>query len=331
MAEPEAFRSLGSVRAALRSAASRPAAWGSVWAVELLCAIVPATMWFGWLAATTEHRYAPNELFKDLTTVFRFDQRAELAQLDAATAQAGAVLALVVMLAGAFAAGGWLSIFLSGTEQRGLRPFLDGGARFFGRFLRVMLLTIAMLALGSWIVRGAPWDAIVLRGAMGVPAGDVDRLETLASERTVWIVRGIQSLLHATGVALLLVLGDYARTRLALFDARSAVWAWLASLATLVLHPVRTLRPMIGLFLVEVAFVWALGMLSHTIEARTSDLWDVLLLFGLGQLVLAWRVVLRGARYHAAVGVSRRVVLPIAKPDPWRWGRLAEPDPRTSP
>lgn len=330
MAEPFAFRSLGSVRAAMRAACARPAAWASVWMVELLCAIVPATMWFGWLAATIDHRYAPNELFKDLTTVFRFDQRTELAQLDASTAQAGAVLALVVMLVGAFAAGGWLAIFLSGTEKRGMRPFLAGGARFFGRFLRVMLITIAMLALWSWIVRGAPWDALVLRGAMNVPASDVDKLETLSSERTVWIVRGVQSLLHAIGVALLLVLGDYARTRLALFDTCSSVWAWLESLATLVAHPIRTLRPMVGLFLVEVAFVWALGMLSHTIEARTSNLWDVLLLFGLGQLVLAWRIVLRGARYHAAVGVSRRIVLPIAKPDPWRWGRLAEPDPRPS-
>jgi hypothetical protein len=33
---------------------------------------------------------------------------------------------------------------------------------------------------------------------------------------------------------------------------------------------------------------------------------------------LALRVVLRGARYHAAVGVSRQVVTPILRPDPWK-------------
>jgi hypothetical protein len=33
---------------------------------------------------------------------------------------------------------------------------------------------------------------------------------------------------------------------------------------------------------------------------------------------LVWRVILRGARYHAAVQVSREIVRPIARPDPWK-------------
>jgi hypothetical protein len=41
-------------------------------------------------------------------------------------------------------------------------------------------------------------------------------------------------------------------------------------------------------------------------------------LFALGQVALLWRVILRGARYHAAAAVSRAVVRPIARPDPWR-------------
>lgn len=311
-----------SVLASIQSALARPATWAALWAVELALASLPALAWFQWLRSTIDHHYAPDELFGDLGTVFRFDQRAGIGQLDAASGQIGALLAVLFMLLGAFAAGGWLTLFLSSAPERGLRPFLAGGARFFGRFARVWILSILLLALATWLLRGAPWNRIVLGGVFGVPATDFEKLETLSSERTVFLLRGAQALMHALLVALVLVWGDYTRTRLALFDTRSALWAGVESALFIVMHPLRALAPMLGIFLFEVAFLLALGVVSNSIEAGVSELHEVLVLFLLGQLALGWRIVLRGARYHAAVAVSRAHVRPIAKPDPWRFGRV---------
>jgi hypothetical protein len=84
---------------------------------------------------------------------------------------------------------------------------------------------------------------------------------------------------------------------------------------------VKTLRPMLGLFAIELAIVLVLGWLSRSIESdivRRPEIVGVGILFAAAQFALLWRVILRGARYHAAVQVSREVVLPIARPDPWK-------------
>ena len=311
-----------SVLGAVQAALVRPAAWGSVWALECALATIPALMWFGWLQGAVDHHYAPDELFADLGTVFRFDQRVELAAVEGGAALASAVLALLFMALGAFAAGGWLALFASNEPERGLRPFLAGGARFLGRFARVWVLTLLLLAFVSWLARGAPWDRAVLGGLLRVPASDFDKLETLQSEATVFAVRAAQAVVHALFVALVLAWGDLTRTRIALFDASSALWAGLESAAMIVRHPLRSLAPGAGLFLFEVAAVTGLGFVAHRIDATVGALGEVAVLFVLGQLVLAWRVVLRGARYHAAVGVVHALARPPARPDPWRYGRL---------
>jgi hypothetical protein len=48
------------------------------------------------------------------------------------------------------------------------------------------------------------------------------------------------------------------------------------------------------------------------------ELLGTLFLLLIGQLVLIWRLIVRGARYYAAIEVSRDVVRPIARPDPWK-------------
>jgi len=134
-------------------------------------------------------------------------------------------------------------------------------------------------------------------------------------------VRAGQELLYALGFVLVLAWGDYSRTRLALHDTSSAAWAGLCTLFSMLRHPVKTLRPMIGLLVLEGALVVAAGLLARAVEADLGSgagYGGVAALLGIGQLVLLWRIVLRGARYHAAIRVSRDVVLPIAQPDPWR-------------
>jgi hypothetical protein len=78
---------------------------------------------------------------------------------------------------------------------------------------------------------------------------------------------------------------------------------------------------MLGLFALEVAIVYVTGWLARSIEAdivRHPEAVGIAFLFAAAQFALLWRVILRGARYHAAVSVSRDVVMPIARPDPWK-------------
>ena len=306
---------------ALRVTLGRAPVWCVAWLVELSLALVPAIAWGAWMNGATAHRYAPKSLLGELDTVFRFDQRRALGSLDDANARVGAVLALLAMLVGCFTAGGWLQVFLERTEGHSLRRFFWGGARYFWRFFRVLVLTILSLALLDYVVYGAPWNVAVLHWLCHVPATDYDKLETLTSERSVFAIHAVQNSMYALLFALVLVWGDYTRTRLALHDTMSALWAGLCTWFTLLRHPFRTLAPMLWLGAIELVIVGAAGAFARRIEGdlgQHPSLLGAVLLLSIGQLALLWRVILRGARYHAAVQVSRDVVSPLARPDPWK-------------
>ncbi len=306
---------------ALRITLGRPPVWLVVWTLEALLAIAPAAMFHAWMSRAIANRYEKGSLVANLDTIFRVDHRRPMDLLEGATGEIGAVLALLAMLLGCFCAGGWLQVFLERTRGHSLQRFFLGGVRYFWRFLRVMLLAILVLALVTWIVYGPAWDRVVLEWGMKVPRSDVDRLETLASENTVIWLRWTQHALYAVCMALVLTWGDFTRTRLALHDTSSALWAGLCTWFTMLRHPVRTLGPMAALFAIEAALVVAAGMFARDVEGRftaETDLYAVGLLFLIGQVALVWRVVLRGARYNAAIAVSREVVRPIARPDPWK-------------
>jgi hypothetical protein len=321
VAEPERGERPLVTADALKGALGRPAIWLVVALFEALLALGPALAFLAWMEGATAHRYAPDALFSNLGAGFRFDQREGLAELGRATGQVGAVLALLAMLTGCFCAGGWLQVFLERTRGESLRRFFYGGSRYFWRFVRVLVLSLLLLALVSWIALGHPWNAFVLDLGLGVPAADFGRLETLSSEWTAVVLRLSQSAFHALLVGLVLVWGDYARTRLALHDTNSAVWAGLATAWTIARHPIRTLRPHLALFLLELAIVAGLGLFARSVEGglvRAVNPWGVAVLLATGLVALVWRVILRGARYHAAAHLSRDVVRPISRPDPWK-------------
>lgn len=306
---------------ALRVALGRPPIWLVAWALEASLAIAPALLLHAWLTDAISHRYEPGSLFRDLGEPFRFDHRAQSELLDGTTGRLGSVLVLLAVLVGIFSAGGWLQVFLEPTRGHSLQRFFLGGARYFWRFFRLGIATLLLLSLLTWLVRGPAWNTIGLEWILGVPANDARRLETLSSERTAILVRAGQETIYALGFVLVLAWGDYSRTRLALHDTSSAMWAGVCTAFSMLRHPVKTLRPMVGLLLVESALVLAAGLLARSIEGevgRGVGLGGVAALLGIGQLALLWRIVLRGSRYHAAIQVSRDVVLPIARPDPWR-------------
>lgn len=301
---------------ALRTALGRAPIWLLCWIVPFVFAFALAAPWRASFAGFLDHHYAPGSLRLSLDEGFRFDHREELGALKSSTAGTAAALALLTMLFGVFAGGGWLQVFLERTQGHSLRRFLWGGSRYFWRFARVWILTLLSLALFSWIVYGWPWK-LVMRVCFGAADGD---LEVVRSEWSAFLVGLFQDGLYGVLVALLFAWGDYTRTRLALQDAFSALWAGLCTWGLFVRHPVRVLRPMLLLFGIEAGVVFALGTFSHGISRELGSetgLGTLLGMFALGQAALLLRGLLRGARYHAAAQVSKQLVPPAAEVDPW--------------
>lgn len=301
---------------ALRTTFGRTSIWLMCWVVPLALALVVSVPWRGVLAGVLEHRYEPGSVLAFMDGNFTFDHRADLAALKKSTAGIAAALTLVIMVFGVFSGGGWLQVFLERTHGRSLRRFLWGGARYFWRFARVWVLTLLTLALFSWAMYGWPWKT-AMRLFFGAEDGD---LEVLTSEFQALLVNWTQDGLYGLLVALLLVWGDYTRTRLALQDTRSAVWAGLCTWGLIFLHPLRTLRPMLVLFALEVAVVIAFGTVARDVDrglGPDSGGGTLFALFALGQIALLWQGIARGARYHAAAQVSKQLVPPLAQPDPW--------------
>ena len=218
--DPSRYTFLKATQRALR----RPALWITTALVTSLLALVAALPWLAWFREVLDHHYEPGSLLRGLDETFRFDQRESRAVLEESTRGVGAVLALLAVLFGAFSAGGWLQVLLERTEGNSLRRFFYGGARYFFRFLRVLVLTLLSLQLLSFLVYGMPWERLVHGLLLGV-----DDLEELVSERTARQVVLAQDTLFFLATTLLLVWGDYTRARLALHDGVSALWAGICT------------------------------------------------------------------------------------------------------
>src|SRR5690606_25996694 len=86
-------------------------------------------------------------------------------------------------------------------------------------------------------------------------------------------------------------------------------------------HPIQTLRPMLALVLVEAVFLVGIAYLAGWIEeglAEAASWWRVAVIFVLFQLAMLVRHIIRGARYAAAATVSKEIVRPLFRPDPWK-------------
>lgn len=311
---------------ALFSAMGRVPIWFVVWATLLLFSLAVALPWHSWFEGAIGQRYAAGSVTAYLDEVFRFDHREGLSRLEAAAAETGSILAFGAMLLGAFFAGGWLQVLLERTRGQSLRRFLYGGARYFWRFLRVLVLTLLALALFGWLIYGAQFQEWVLGSWLGVPKSDWSRLESLDSEGALFAIRASQDALFALVFALTLTWGDYTRTRLALQGTYSAIWAGIQTFFTMLRHPIKTLRPLLILLLVEVLVIVSIGAVIDWVEqgfsapegAEPAGVLRVWIVLGLSQAILMWRCVIRGARYHATAIISQEIVRPLSRPDPWR-------------
>lgn len=302
---------------ALKGALRKPLLWGVVWLAFTLLALLGALPWLAGLEDAVGDRYERGALVTNLDVNFLADHAQLLDSLERGAVATGALLGLAAILLQVFFAGGWLQVFLERAQGAALQRFALGGSRHFFRFLRLAFLTVGALALASWIVHGEPWELLVDQRLLGLAKpGDY---EALASEWTATQVQWAQAGLFGLLVALIFTWGDYTRTRLALRGSTSALWAGIATFFALLLHPLRTLRPMLALFLVE-ALVVALGAVLVTVLednlSTESTAIDVLVVLLVSHGVLAWSIVTRGARYHAALAVSRDLLKPAPPPDP---------------
>ena len=306
---------------ALNGAIGRTAVWVSCWLLFEVLALTVAMGWLDWMSSTLGHRYAPGSLLADLGANFRIDHGTSMSAASGYAAGLGAMLAFLALLFGAFTGGGWLQVVLERTEGRSLRRFFSGGARFFWRFFRLMFLQLLVLAFFGWVVYETPWNELVLARWFDVPESDYSSLETLDSEALVrrlgWVQDGLFALLFSLTSAGSL----YARTRIALHDTNSALWAGLCTIAMIFRSPVRTRRPLALIFLIDLVVVYCCGQaLSSFEEGLNSEtgVVTIAIIFGIGRLAVAARHLTRGARYYAAAYVSREIVRPISKPDPWK-------------
>lgn len=318
---------------AMRAAFLRPKLWGATWLVLLLLSLVLAMQTHGAVSQMVGNRYASSDAARDLdpslsspteglSEMFRQDHRGALSALDSSISQGSSVLALIVLLFGVFAAGGWLQVTFEQPDRQTLRRFGFGGARYFGRFLRVAILMLLALSFVHWIYFGDPWQRLVYGAILDVPKSDWKTLETLDFETEVVRLAWIQEGLFTLAFAKVLAFGIYTRTRLALRDSRSVLGAAIATAFTMMRHPIQTMRPLALLLLVEAAMVIGFfGWWMKTINGRFENDpngWHVLAMFGVGQLAIIFRQVTRGAYYHAAGRVSQALILPTERrPDPW--------------
>jgi hypothetical protein len=302
----------------LRVSIGRTSVWLTHFALIAALAAAAAAPWFGFYDSAFAHRFEPGSIVRELDETVRFDLRSARDAMDAASRGWVGVLSLVAMLVGAFTAGGWLQVFLEHTHGESVRRFFSGGARFFFRFVRVLLMTLVVLQLLGWLIYGRPWEWLVLEHLLGLDKPDLAELTSEAvARRTVFIQDGV----YAALFALVLTWADFTRTRIAAQGGRSVVWAGMCCVATIVLHPIRVLRPLLLIWLAEagvLAVAWLLiGQLEGSLGPGSSK-WPILGMFALGAGVLAWRTILRGARYSACVLVTRDVVRPLTRPDPWK-------------
>lgn len=300
---------------------ARAPLWLLTYGVQFLLAALPAYAVYVWYEDVTRNRYTPEDLLHHLDVVFRTDHGSSLTQLQAGASAQLAALVAVSLLLGVVFAGGWLQIVLERTQGQHVRRFLYGGARYFWRFARLLLWTLLALALARWVLYGRPWQELVLGSWLGVPEHDRTTLETLSSEETARLLGWLRDGAFALFFALLLTWGDYTRTRLALQDTRSTIGAGLLTFFTMLRHPIRTLRPMLALLLVEAVVLVGLSYLARWIGAGLAEAtswWRVAAIFVLFQLAILPRHIIRGARYAAAAAVSKQIVRPLFRPDPWK-------------
>jgi hypothetical protein len=301
-----------SIARGFRAAVRRPALTVTLWLWSLLLgAIVALPAWATFGGAFNLFPEADRLLdrfdLRILFEAFHYDRSSVPGTL--AGALAGA--ALVALVGNSLVAGGVLDVLTTDDGRRFLHRFMRGAGRFFGRFVRLLLL-----AAGSFLLCAA---AVAVAGSL---------VTLLMSQAGSEMVRILGYVVVPAAVLLLfaffsLVL-DYARTRMVLEGSRGAFLAWFRSLGFVLRHLVAT-----GIVaLVFAAFTGVLFAASLGYQARAaSNTWLLILaLLAVQQATMFLRFGLRVGSVGATVEVSNR----LGNVGPLRRVRVEPAAPRAS-
>ena len=300
---------------ALIAAVRRPAAWGTTALGVAAMGLFAAGPVYRFVDARLENSVEFGSARFNLPQPFWIDHADRIDEVTAQIATTGGFLALAAFLFGVFTAGGWLRLLLDPGRGYG-RLFFAGGARYFWRFLRLALIVLVLLHAVGVLFQGAIWREIVLEGWYGLTGGD---MELARSELTVRQLGWASDGLYLLGTAAVLSWAILTRARMVLENRHSAFFSGLVTFGFLVRHPIATLRPMLVLVAVEFAFLIGIAVVYRGLESTLADgagwlSFGPMLLLAASALVL--REITHGARYGAALLVSRRLVRTIST-DPW--------------
>jgi hypothetical protein len=292
------------VRAGWRAALANRKLILTLWGWSTLLALpVGAAVW-RWLGAAFNHSPAADRLLERL----QLGLAVELTQYDRFSplpALSGAVLglAVVALISNPLLAAGVLEAIVSGDDRPLLHRFFRGAGHFFGRFLRLLLISgVAAVLL------------VIVAGIITRPI--TSALSETSWERTSLTAGFARRLLAGFLIAFVMVVLDVARTQVVTADSevRGMLRTWFRA-ARFVLRNFGVIAgtyTAFGLMFLAVVVVYA--VVVNVIPTGTwAGIWLVILL---QQLFVMTRAGLRVARAGGAVELCRvrAVSAPVLQP-----------------
>jgi hypothetical protein len=303
-----------SLRAGFSAARQRPKLIALLWAVNALLALTGTQALRRWLQVSLDPSPAADELARR----FSFALFMELIQdsgpaLTMALAAVGGAL-LLGFLVNPLLAGGTLEVLGSHDDRSFLHRFFRGGGHFYGRFLRLLLLsTLAMVVVGGLV--GGVLNAAVhpLRRSGWEPGPQVAGLVVGAGVLTV--------------LALFWMALDYARIQVSREDGRRMWRALVSGLRFTLRYRGRTFGLLGVTWLLLLVLLAAFVAFRQSVPSHTAGLIALMVLAQQAfMLARSWlRVATLGAEreLHLRLRPAAGVALAPVPPEPW----TAEPAP----
>lgn len=286
-------------RSGLVDAARRPRLVATVWALNLALALAAMLPLAAWLYEVLPHSPEADLLAHR----FSFGSMGELVQ-DAgpALAQVWAAVAgaaLLAFLGGPLVAGGVLEVLGTADERPFFHRFFRGGGHFYGRFLRLALLSTLGAALLAAVAAALLRAALrPLRESAWEPGGTVAALIVLAAVLAIgaWCWIGL----------------DYARIHVSRDDSRRMWRAWMSGLRFAARFRGRTFG-LLGLsWLLMLVLAAAYTLFRQAVPSHTTALIVLMILAQQAFMVArtGLRIALVASQRHQHVALRPAVGLP---------------------